>query len=647
MLPAGITCGDVSRDLRRRQLRRRPDHLDRRGRPRRRHVPAHLQGDPADDVRPAGRARQPRRRPHATSRPTTSAATTRYVPARQHRSRAARHPERARRRRHARQVTLAGVTVAKTRTTEVDEGAQHRRGGHDRRADHLHARRRGSRPAPRSTARRRSPTTSAPRQTYVPGSLTATLNGVRHHRRPLVRHLARPATRSRSRSRPRTRTPPARTGCSWTFKTQVDDESANVRGGAITNQGTFTFTDAAVSGIVRTPQSAVISTALVEPRLQVAKTEDDADDRVIPGQDITYTVTASHGTSIPANVSPAHDVQLVDTVPAGITPVNGGVPVADDGTVNPDGGTWDEDARTITWSLGTIARTGVGGAPLRGAGRRSGDRRDELPEHGHGDRLQPQLRLRGRRRAHVRLQLQHRLHRLRLQHGADRGRDGRQERRAVERHRRRPADLHGRPDAARERARTSTWRWSTCCPTASTSARRRASRASAAAASPAPQLPPAGQPDGSTRLGWWIGDAGSSTSERTVRVVYTAHVDDRREPEATDVAAGQTYDNSARRRVRQHGEGGRHPRRHPGLVRRAGPRRHGARDRRSSRRSRSTRTSPATRTTTTRGRPSPATPTRTRSTSSTTAPRRPTTSASPISPTTTSSPSSRPTARAS
>lgn len=94
-------------------------------------------------------------------------------------------------------------------------------------------------------------------------------------------------------------------------------------------------------------------TTLVEPDISIGKST-PVTGTVAPGDDVEYTLQVSNGSG--ARVSTANDTTVVDTVPVGLTPVNGGTPVADGGTVNPDGGVWDATARTITWpAIATIA----------------------------------------------------------------------------------------------------------------------------------------------------------------------------------------------------------------------------------------------------------------------------------------------------
>ncbi|MGI9614013.1 MAG: SdrD B-like domain-containing protein, partial [Acidimicrobiales bacterium] len=73
---------------------------------------------------------------------------------------------------------------------------------------------------------------------------------------------------------------------------------------------------------------------------------------VAPGSAVTYTLTV---TSV--GTTDAHDITVVETVPVGITPLDlaGGSPVTTTGATvtgaSGSVGTWDETARTITWSI--------------------------------------------------------------------------------------------------------------------------------------------------------------------------------------------------------------------------------------------------------------------------------------------------------
>lgn len=100
-------------------------------------------------------------------------------------------------------------------------------------------------------------------------------------------------------------------------------------------------------------RTASVSTRIVEPDIAVAKAN-DAVGPVSPGDTVGFTVTASNGGPA-TGTSVAHDVEVVDTVPVGLTPVNGAVPVPDGGTVGPQNGIWDEGTRTITWTITSLA----------------------------------------------------------------------------------------------------------------------------------------------------------------------------------------------------------------------------------------------------------------------------------------------------
>jgi fimbrial isopeptide formation D2 family protein/uncharacterized repeat protein (TIGR01451 family) len=132
----------------------------------------------------------------------------------------------------------------------------------------------------------------------------------------------------------------------FTLSLPVADVPANRRTApdhTITNEADFDWQDQNDNPFTR---SASVDTFVVEPNLSVTKDENDADDVVSPGQSLTYTLTAAN---IPGTrVSTAHEPELVDHVPAGLTPV----------TPVPDGGVWDPGARTITWAIGSLAPGG-------------------------------------------------------------------------------------------------------------------------------------------------------------------------------------------------------------------------------------------------------------------------------------------------
>ncbi|MCK9248767.1 MAG: DUF11 domain-containing protein [Solirubrobacteraceae bacterium] len=129
-----------------------------------------------------------------------------------------------------------------------------------------------------------------------------------------------------------------------TLSTIVTNVAGNARDGSLTNA-------AALTGATTDPSTSTTTTRVVEPNLAVGKSS-NAPSRVRPGDTVTYTISVDNQTG--TRVSTAHDVTVVDTVPVGITPV----------TPIPDGGVWDPTpgVRTITWSLGSKAPGGVPGA---------------------------------------------------------------------------------------------------------------------------------------------------------------------------------------------------------------------------------------------------------------------------------------------
>ncbi len=137
------------------------------------------------------------------------------------------------------------------------------------------------------------------------------------------------------------------------FDAIVTDVASNTRNTNTRNTATLTYENA--SGTSRSASDGV-NTRIVEPNIEVTKTDDDVDGTVTSGQELLYTVQVENDDD-PASVSVAHDVVVIDTVPDEVTVLDGpsGSPVGDGGTVGPDGGTWDEDDRTITWTVTSIA----------------------------------------------------------------------------------------------------------------------------------------------------------------------------------------------------------------------------------------------------------------------------------------------------
>jgi uncharacterized repeat protein (TIGR01451 family)/fimbrial isopeptide formation D2 family protein len=144
------------------------------------------------------------------------------------------------------------------------------------------------------------------------------------------------------------------------FEATVVDEAGNVRattpGSTLTNTGKLTFQDQNAAEKSKTGAAPV---TVVEPTIAVSKTHGGSG-TVKPGEIIPFTVTGENPIVTATNptgvrVSTANNSELIDTVPAGLTPVNGTTPVADGGTVEPDGGIWHAGTRTITWSIAELA----------------------------------------------------------------------------------------------------------------------------------------------------------------------------------------------------------------------------------------------------------------------------------------------------
>ncbi len=97
--------------------------------------------------------------------------------------------------------------------------------------------------------------------------------------------------------------------------------------------------------------------AVVEPYIEIAKTTAPANvynaGNVVE-YDLDITVPQSNPTNGSLAVAPARDVIVVDSVPAGLIPLDAaGNPVADGGTTT-GGGVWDATTREVTYTLGDI-----------------------------------------------------------------------------------------------------------------------------------------------------------------------------------------------------------------------------------------------------------------------------------------------------
>ena len=127
-----------------------------------------------------------------------------------------------------------------------------------------------------------------------------------------------------------------------TFQAKVLDVAANTRGTLLGNTATLTYLDQDETSHTK---SGATNTTIVEPKVSIAKAVAGLS-VVTSGETKSFTVTASNSNA--TSVSPAHDVVVVDTVPAGTEPV----------TIN-QGGVWDATARTITWTKATTSALGA------------------------------------------------------------------------------------------------------------------------------------------------------------------------------------------------------------------------------------------------------------------------------------------------
>lgn len=141
------------------------------------------------------------------------------------------------------------------------------------------------------------------------------------------------------------------------FSTIVADVAGNSRTDAdVTNQATLTWTDTRESPTPRTRRSTVVRTQLVEPLISQTKSDDRSPSRVIPGEVIEYTLTTSNSSA--GRVSTAHNVQISDVVPVGLSPIGvapGNARLADGDPIPGGGGAvWNAGTRTITKTVATI-----------------------------------------------------------------------------------------------------------------------------------------------------------------------------------------------------------------------------------------------------------------------------------------------------
>ncbi len=130
-----------------------------------------------------------------------------------------------------------------------------------------------------------------------------------------------------------------------TFDTLVLDSSANKRSGTLTNAASMPYTNA--GGTAMTPISSnTTSATIVEPNIVVTKT-DNVSQAAPPGTAVTYTVRVADS-NVVSNVSTAHDVSVVDTLPVGMSAPTS---ISNSGVVSGD----STSGYVITWTLSSLA----------------------------------------------------------------------------------------------------------------------------------------------------------------------------------------------------------------------------------------------------------------------------------------------------
>jgi len=253
-------------------------------------------------------------------------------------------------------VTTAAATVAKTRTTGVTE-AGNDAASHATIGETITYTVTATVPEGTTlggTAELTDTLNTAARQAYVGGSASATLNGG-----PLPAGF----TLDPSGTAPKVVFPADYANAAGSgddsvvlsFQVRVTDVAANVRGTGVGNHATLAFTDPATGA--KSLNSPSVTTTIVEPLISQAKGDDVNPSRVDPEDIVTYTVTTTNSNA--ADVSTAHDVKIVDTIPTGLTPVGvapGNEALLDEAEVPGSGGAiWDADTRTISKTVTTLA----------------------------------------------------------------------------------------------------------------------------------------------------------------------------------------------------------------------------------------------------------------------------------------------------
>jgi large repetitive protein len=120
--------------------------------------------------------------------------------------------------------------------------------------------------------------------------------------------------------------------------------------GELVNEAKLTFNEQEGKPVTTPPAKAV--NQIVEPLISLTKSNNATGGVVEPGKTYKYTVTAFNAANAGPveRVSTANEIEVVDTIPNGMTPVNGTEKVKNNEPVE-SGGIWHEATRTITWTI--------------------------------------------------------------------------------------------------------------------------------------------------------------------------------------------------------------------------------------------------------------------------------------------------------
>ncbi|MGN8551536.1 UNVERIFIED_CONTAM: DUF11 domain-containing protein [Microbacterium sp. SLM126] len=142
-----------------------------------------------------------------------------------------------------------------------------------------------------------------------------------------------------------------------TLTTRLPANTTSVQGANLTNTAQFrwNYTEqtppTATNATWSTNVSASAVTQVRDPQVTVTKAVSST--QPAQGETFTYTVTAV--TTAGTRNVPAFNVAIVDTVPAGVVPLDAaGDPLANGGSTA-SGGVWNSTARTLTWTVATLA----------------------------------------------------------------------------------------------------------------------------------------------------------------------------------------------------------------------------------------------------------------------------------------------------